>query len=84
MEMKKRELSYYSLYLQRVRQEQGDAIATVDDDFLDERSAAAEEAFEESRRDGLTVGQAQERAMSVLLDGWAVQSPGRPRLETIN
>ena len=43
---------------------------TFDDAFVDERAAAAEKAFEESRRDGLTVDQAQERAMSVLLEGF--------------
>lgn len=68
MESKKPELSYYRLYLQRVLREQGDT--AISDDFLDERSAAAEEEFEESRRDGLTVDQAQERAMSVLLEGF--------------
>ena len=64
MESKKPELSYYRLYLQRVMQEIGEP--TFDDD----RAAAAEKAFEESRRDGLTVDQAQERAMSVLLEGF--------------
>lgn len=62
-------LSYYRLYLQRVIEEQGDA-SLYDDDFLSERTDAAEEEFENARRDGLTVDQAQERAMSVLLDGF--------------
>lgn len=68
MESKKPELSYYRLYLQRVMQEIGEP--TFDDAFVEERVNAAEVEFEESRRNGLTVDQAQERAMSVLLEGF--------------
>ncbi len=68
MESKKPELSYYRLYLQRLVQDIGKP--KFDDAFIEERSNAAEIEFEESRRNGLTVDQAQERAMSVLLEGF--------------
>lgn len=68
MESKKRELSYYRLYLQRLLREQG--FSAVSDDLLDGRSEAAEEMFEESRRHGLSVVQSQECAMAVLLEGF--------------
>ena len=68
MESKKPELSYYRLYLQRVMQEIGEP--SFDYAFVDERVNAAEEEFEESRRNGLAVDQAQERAMAVLLEGF--------------
>lgn len=38
-------------------------------DLLDERADAAEEEYENARRNGLTVDQAQELAMAVLVDG---------------
>lgn len=66
METKKRDLSYYRLYLQHVLQSRD--MTSLDDDVLDERSAAAEEEYENARREGLTVVQAQERAVSVLLE----------------
>ena len=68
MDRNSKELSYYRLSLQRYLQEQGD-VSLCNDDFLDARSGAAEEEYENARRDGLTVDQAQERAMSVLFDG---------------
>ena len=40
----------------------------MSEDFLEERADAAEEEYENARREGLTVDQAQERAMAVLLD----------------
>lgn len=64
----KSDLSYYRLYLQRFLQEQGDD-SLLNEEFLNERASAAEEEYETARRDGLTVDQAQERAMSVLLEG---------------
>lgn len=71
MESKKREFSYYRLYLQRLLREQGfSAVSDVSDDLLDGRSEAAEETFEESRRHGLSVVQSQECAMAVLLEGF--------------
>ena len=65
----KSELSYYRLYLLRFLKEQEDERAN-DDEFIDARSDAAEIEYEERRRDGLTVDQAQECAMAVLLEGF--------------
>ena len=65
--MPKKEMSYYRLYLQRLLSEWGEE-NRVSEDFLDERADAAEEEYEKARREGLTVDQAQERAMAVLLD----------------
>lgn len=62
------ELSYYRLYLLRFLKEQEDERAN-DDEFIDARADAAEIEYEERRRDGLTVDQAQECAMAVLLEG---------------
>ena len=45
-------------------------IEVVDvDGFIDSRSELAEREYEERRRDGLTVDQAQERAITVLMEG---------------
>lgn len=65
----KSELSYYRLYLLRFLKEQEDERAN-DDEFIDTRADAAEIEYEERRRDGLTVDQAQELAMAVLLEGF--------------
>jgi hypothetical protein len=65
----KSELSYYRLYLLRFLKEQEDERAN-DDEFIDARADAAEKEYEERRRDGLTVDQAQELAMAVLLEGF--------------
>ena len=65
----KSELSYYRLYLLRFLKEQEDERAN-DDEFIDARADAAEKEYEERRRDGLTVDQAQECAMAVLLEGF--------------
>lgn len=65
----KRELSYYRLYLLRFLKEQEDERAN-DDEFIDARTDAAEKEYEDRRRDGLTVDQAQELAMAVLLEGF--------------
>ena len=65
----KSELSYYRLYLLRFLKEQEDERAN-DDEFIDARADAAEIEYEERRRDGLTVDQAQECAMAVLLEGF--------------
>lgn len=64
----KNEMSYYRLYLMHLLAEWGEE-KKVSADVLDERADAAEEEYEKARRDGLTVDQAQERAMAVLLDG---------------
>ena len=65
----KSELSYYRLYLLRFLKEQEDERAN-DDEFIDARADAAEIEYEERRLDGLTVDQAQELAMAVLLEGF--------------
>lgn len=64
----KNEMSYYRLYLMHLLAEWGEE-KKVSADVLDERADAAEEEYKKARRDGLTVDQAQERAMAVLLDG---------------
>ena len=63
-----RDFSYYRLYLLYHLREQGDERAT-DEDFINTRAESAEKEWEERRRDGLTVDQAQEMAMAVLLEG---------------
>ncbi len=63
-----RELSYYSLYLLRYLKEQEDERVN-DEEFIAQRADAAEIKFEDCRRDGMTVDQAQECAMAVLLEG---------------
>ena len=62
-----KELSYYRLLLKKYLKETDDPRNEVDD-FIDSRAELAEAEFEEARRDGLTVDQAQERAIEVLMD----------------
>ena len=62
------ELSYYRLYLKKYLVDTDDPRKDVDD-FIDSRAELAEREYEERRRDGLTVDQAQERAIAVLTDG---------------
>lgn len=62
-----KELSYYRLYLKKYLVDTNDPRKDVDD-FINSRADLAEEEFEERRRDGLTVDQAQERAIAVLMD----------------
>lgn len=64
----RKEISYYYLYLKKILTEGGDARAR-DEAFMDERSSMAEEDFESARLEGLTVDQAQERAIAVLTQG---------------
>ena len=61
-------MSYYRRYLQLLKKQYGSGFP-IEDDELDERADAAEEENENARRDGLTVDQAQERAMTALLEG---------------
>ena len=63
-----KEMSYYRRYLQRLKEEWGIGLP-VSDEVLDDLADAAEEKYENARRDGLTVDQAQELAMAVLVDG---------------
>lgn len=64
-----KEMSYYRRYLQHILREWG-MENRYSADLLDERANAAEEEYENARREGLTVDQAQELAMVVLLDGF--------------
>ena len=63
-----KEMSYYRRYLQRLKEEWVTGFP-VSDEVLDDLADAAEEKYENARRDGLTVDQAQELAMAVLVDG---------------
>ena len=63
-----KELSYYRLYLKKFLTDTDDPRKDVDD-FIDSRSELAEREYEERRREGLTVDQAQECAIAVLMDG---------------
>lgn len=62
------ELSYYRLYLKKYLTETDDSRKNVEA-FIDSRVELAEAEFEEVRRDGLTVDQAQESAIEVLMEG---------------
>ena len=61
-------MSYYRHYLQLLKRQYGSDFP-IEDERLDALADAAEERYEEARRDGLTVDQAQELAMGILLDG---------------
>ena len=63
-----RELSYYRLYLKKFLTDTDDPRKDVDD-FIEAHAELAEREYEERRRDGLTVDQAQERAITVLMEG---------------
>ena len=52
-----KEMSYYRRYLQRMKEEWGIGFP-VSDEVLDDLADAAEEKYENARRDGLTVDQA--------------------------
>ena len=62
------ELSYYRLYLKKYLTETDAPWKNVEA-FIDSRVELAEAEFEEARRDGLTVDQAQESAIEVLMEG---------------
>lgn len=62
------EMSYYQLYLKKYLAETKDPRKDVED-FINSRADLAEMEWEERRRDGLTVDQAQECAITVLMDG---------------
>lgn len=66
--MPKIEFSYFSLFLKKHLQDIGDSRAD-DTDFISEYAELAEVEFEECRRSGKTVFEAQEKAMSVLTSG---------------
>ena len=60
--------NYYTSYLRAYLTEVGD-VRKDDDDFIESRADASSEEFEERRRDGMNVFDAQECAMNVLLEG---------------
>ena len=62
----KADLNYYALYLRRYLTEEEDPRAN-DTEFISQRSDAAAAEYETRRLEGMTVEQAQECAMSVLL-----------------
>ena len=63
-----RELSYYGMYLRKFLEEI-DSPKKNDENFINERADAAEIEYEERRRDGKSVFEAQECAMAVLVQG---------------
>lgn len=63
-----RELSYYGMYLRKFLEEI-DSPKKNDESFINERADAAEIEYEERRRDGKSVFEAQECAMAVLVAG---------------
>lgn len=64
----RQELFYYGLYLRHYLQENRFEQAS-DADFIDSRATLAAETFERARREGYSVGGAQELAMEALLGG---------------
>ena len=62
------DFSYFRLYLKKYLLELHDN-RSEDDFFLHSRCEAAEEAFNTSRRSGLSADRSHEIAMSVLLEG---------------
>ena len=68
-------MSYYRRYLQLLKRQYGSDFP-IEDERLDALADAAEERYEEARRDGLTVDQAQELAMEMLLEGLDEQEKG--------
>lgn len=64
--MEKLEFSYFNLYLKKYLKDIGDPRAN-DNAFINARGDLAAAEAERSRRDGMTVDQAQERAMKVLM-----------------
>lgn len=66
MEENRIDLSYFTLYLKKHLQDIGDSRAD-DSQFINERGDLASIEFEERRRNGLTVDQAMECAMALLV-----------------
>ena len=68
--MPKKDISYWALYLKRYLTEEDDP-RKDDDAFIDARAELAAATMEETRlREGLTVNQAEERAIAVLMEGF--------------
>ena len=64
-------LNYYALYLKRYLVEQEEPRVN-DEEFIDERAESAAAHFEECRLQGMSVDQAQESAISILMEGLSV------------
>ena len=64
-----KDISYFALYLKKHLTDEGDP-RRDDDAFIDARAELAAATMEETRlKENLTVNQAEERAMAVLMDG---------------
>lgn len=67
--MPKKDISYWALYLKKYLTEEDDP-RKDDDAFIDARAELAAAMMEETRlKEGLTVNQAEERAITVLMEG---------------
>lgn len=67
--MPKKDISYWALYLKRYLTEEGDP-RKDDDAFIDARAELAAATMEKTRlQENLTVNQAEERAIAVLIEG---------------
>lgn len=62
------DLSYYEMYLRKYLIDTNSPLKD-DEEFIKERTDSAEVEYEERRRDGYTVSQAQECAIAVLVNG---------------
>ena len=62
-----KDLNYYALYLKKYLRDEEDPRAN-DEAFISERAESAAAHFEECRLQGMSVDQAHESAMKVLLD----------------
>lgn len=68
-------ISYYRRYLQLLKSKFGMGLS-LNEEKLDELADAAEQRYEDARREGLTVEQAQELAMEMLIKGLDEQEKG--------
>ena len=68
-------ISYYRRYLQLLKSKFGMGLS-LNEEKLDELADAAEQRYEDARREGLTVEQAQELAMGMLMKGLDEQETG--------
>lgn len=63
-----KDLNYYALYLKKYLRDEEDPRAN-DEAFISERAESAAAHFEECRLQGMSVDQAQESAISILMEG---------------
>lgn len=68
-------ISYYRRYLQLLKSKFGMGLS-LNEEKLDELADVAEQRYEDARREGLTVEQAQELAMEMLMKGLDEQETG--------